>query len=181
MHIDVVINWQLSKQGISWPVSLDRILGSAVDPSRSSIFWSFPLTSYYSIQMIAVTSLIFFNSYEICCVMCRTIKILISNCPRTRKIQPAITGREDICFWLFSPWSRDLLARFCKVNLSNEKKLGLICFPGLIYSDRQSLRLVNVIVDYCYFRVYISNYQLDVRFGSLLDLAVCKLLFSKIT
>ena len=22
------------------------------------------------------------------------------------KIQPAVTGREDSCFWLFSPWSR---------------------------------------------------------------------------
>ena len=39
--------------------------------------------------------------------MCRTIKILISNWPRTdAKIQPAITGREDSCFRLFSPWSR---------------------------------------------------------------------------
>ena len=26
----------------------------------------------------------------------------------------------------------DLLARFCKVNLSNAKKFGLIFFPGLI-------------------------------------------------
>ena len=26
----------------------------------------------------------------------------------------------------------DLLTRFCKVNLSNAKKLGLIFFPGLI-------------------------------------------------
>ena len=33
-----MINWQLSKQGIRWPVSLDRIAGSGVDPSRSSIF-----------------------------------------------------------------------------------------------------------------------------------------------
>ena len=33
-----MINWQLSKQGIRWPVSLDRIAGSGVDPSRSSTF-----------------------------------------------------------------------------------------------------------------------------------------------
>ena len=33
-----MINWQLSKQGIRWPVSPDRIAGSGVDPSRSSIF-----------------------------------------------------------------------------------------------------------------------------------------------
>ena len=36
LHINVVINWQLSKQGIRWPVSPDRIAGSGVDPSRSS-------------------------------------------------------------------------------------------------------------------------------------------------
>ena len=46
LNINVVINWQLSKQSIRWPVSLDRIGGSGVDPSRSSIFWSYPLTSY---------------------------------------------------------------------------------------------------------------------------------------
>ena len=33
-----LINWQLSKQGTHWPVSLDRIAGSGVNPSRSSIF-----------------------------------------------------------------------------------------------------------------------------------------------
>ena len=38
LDINVLINWQLSKQGTRWPVSLDRIAGSGVDPSRSSIF-----------------------------------------------------------------------------------------------------------------------------------------------
>ena len=44
LDINVVINWQLSKY--RWPVALDRTRGSGVDPSRSSIFWSYPLTSY---------------------------------------------------------------------------------------------------------------------------------------
>ena len=43
LHINVVINWQLSKQGIRWPVSSDRIAGSGVDPSRSSIFFRLPV------------------------------------------------------------------------------------------------------------------------------------------
>ena len=51
-------SWQLSKQGIRWPVSPDRITGSGVDPSRLSIFevirWQ--VTSF---QMIARSSLIF--------------------------------------------------------------------------------------------------------------------------
>ena len=33
-----MINWQLSKQGIRWPLSPDRTAGPSVDPSRSSIF-----------------------------------------------------------------------------------------------------------------------------------------------
>ena len=45
----------------------------------------------------------------------------------------------------------DLLARFCKANLSNAKKFGLICFPGLIYCDQEPLWLLNVIEDDCYF------------------------------
>ena len=48
----------------------------------------------------------------------------------------------------------DLLARICKVNLSNAKKFGLICFPricfrGLIYCDQGPLWLLNVIEDVC--------------------------------
>ena len=51
----------------------------------------------------------------------------------------------------------DLLARICKVNLSNAKKFCLICFPricfrALIYScDQEPLWLLNLIEDVCYF------------------------------
>ena len=50
----------------------------------------------------------------------------------------------------------DLLARICKVNLSNAKKIGLICFAricfrGLIYCDQEPLWLLSVIEDVCYF------------------------------
>ena len=39
--------------------------------------------------------------------MCRTINISISKWPRMGgNIQPAITDREDSCFWLLSQWSR---------------------------------------------------------------------------
>ena len=39
--------------------------------------------------------------------ICYTIKILIANWPRTRKFSQLLpTGREDSCFWLFSPCSR---------------------------------------------------------------------------
>ena len=67
-HINVVINWQLSKQGIRWPVSPDRIAGSGVNPSRSSIFWSYPLTIYSFSNDRRLTFTFFKNSYQICCV-----------------------------------------------------------------------------------------------------------------
>ena len=69
----------------------------------------------------------------------------------------------------------DLLARICKVNLSNAKKFGLICFPricfrGLIYCDQEPFWLLNVVEDVCYFLgVHI---RLSTR---------CKMFHSKIT
>ena len=68
LHINVVINWQLSKQGIRWPVSPDRIAGSGVDPSRSSIFWSYPLTIYSFSNDRRLTFTFVLNSQQICCV-----------------------------------------------------------------------------------------------------------------
>ena len=88
LHINVVINWQLSKQGIRWPVSPDRIAGSGVDPSRSSIFWSYPLTIYsfsndrrltFTFFKIHIKYVVFMS------VSPRTITILISNWPQTQK------------------------------------------------------------------------------------------------
>ena len=67
LHMNVVINWQLSKQGIRWPVSPDCIAGSGVDSLRSSIFWSYPLTIYSFSNDLRLT-FTFFNSYQICCV-----------------------------------------------------------------------------------------------------------------
>ena len=57
---------------------------------------------------------------------------------------------------------RDLLARICKVNLSNAKKFGLICFSiicfrGLMFCDLEPLWLLNRLAlecdieDDCYF------------------------------
>ena len=73
---------------IRWPVSHDRTVGSVVDPSRSSIFWSYPLTNYrcvkwsqaqvYFFPMIHIKYVVFLSLWP------RTIRILISNWPRTR-------------------------------------------------------------------------------------------------
>ena len=56
----------------------------------------------------------------------------------------------------------DLLARFCKVNLSKAKKLGLIClpricFPGQIYFDQEPLWLLNVIAIFVGVQIRLST------------------------
>ena len=103
---------QLSKQGIRWPVSPDRIAGSGVDPSRSSIFlelsadkllvfkWSQAQVWFFLIHMKYV--LIY---------MCRTIKILISNGPRKLKFSQFLrAGMTCQLLWTFltkvTRWSR---------------------------------------------------------------------------
>ena len=82
-----MINWQLAEQGIRWPVSPDRIAGSGVDPSRSSMYL-FEVIRWQvsSFQMIAGSSSIFLIHMKyVVFYMCRTIKILISNWPRKLK------------------------------------------------------------------------------------------------
>ena len=83
LHINVVINWQLSKQGIRWPVSPDR-----VDPSRWSIFWSYPLTILFVFKWLQAQVYFFlkFTSNMLC--LCQYQYFLN-------------TGGED----LFLPWS----------------------------------------------------------------------------
>ena len=91
LDINVVSNLQLSKQGIRWPVSLDRIAGSCIDPSsKSSIFWS---------QMIAGSSLIFLKiRMKYVVYFCRTIQIFISNWPRKRKFSHLLQAGKTVAF-----------------------------------------------------------------------------------
>ena len=107
LHINVVINWQLSKQGMRWTVSPDRIASSGVDPPRSSIFWSYPLTIYSFLNDRRLTFTFFKIHIKYVVFMSvspRTIKILISNWPQTHKFSQFFsnTGGED----LFLAWSR---------------------------------------------------------------------------
>ena len=93
--------------GIRWPVSPDRTAGLSVHPSVSRIVWSYPLTNY-QVQMIEGSSLFFpmihMKYVVFISLWPRTIRILISNWPRTRKFRQLLknTGGED----LFLPWSR---------------------------------------------------------------------------
>ena len=45
LHVHVVVIWQLSKQGVRWPVSHNYIAGLGVDPSMVHVFFlNYPLT-----------------------------------------------------------------------------------------------------------------------------------------
>ena len=89
MYINVVINWQLSKQSIRWPVSHDHIAGSGVDPSRSSIF----------LKLSADKLLVFkWSQVQVVFNMCRTIKILISNWPRKLKFSQFLQAEKTCQF-----------------------------------------------------------------------------------
>ena len=63
-----MINWQLSKQYIRWPVSPDRTAGSSVDPSRSSTFLKLSADKLPVSNDRRLKSIFSNDSYEICCV-----------------------------------------------------------------------------------------------------------------
>ena len=81
-----MINWQLSKQGIRWPVSPDRIAGSGVDLSRSSIFLKLSADKLLFFKWLqAQVQFFLIHMKYVVFYMYRTIRILISNWPRKLK------------------------------------------------------------------------------------------------
>ena len=68
-------------------------------------FRSYPLTRYWFSNDCRL-KLNFFNSYEICWVYVPHNLNFDVKLTSDAKIQPAATGREDSCFWVFSPCSR---------------------------------------------------------------------------
>ena len=99
LHVNVVISWQLVKQGIRWPVSPDCIACSDVDLATSDTFWSYPLVSYWfsndrrlNFINVYMKHVVFMSRWP------HTIKILISNQPRMRKFSQLFknTGGVDL-------------------------------------------------------------------------------------
>ena len=78
-----------------------------VSTHRGQVFFEVIRWQGTGFQMIACSSLIFFfNSYEICWVYVPHNLNFDVKLTSDAKIQPAATGREDSCFWVFSPCSR---------------------------------------------------------------------------
>ena len=69
-------------------------------------FWSYPLTRYWFSNDRRLKLNFFSNSYEICRVYVPHNWNFDFKLTSDAKIQPAATGREGSCFWLFSPCSR---------------------------------------------------------------------------
>ena len=96
LNIHVLINWQLSKQCICWPVSPDRIEGSAIYPLSSSVFWSYPLTKCYFSNDRRLKFIFFKMRMKYVVFMSRTFKSLISNWPRTQKFNQLLQAGKAI-------------------------------------------------------------------------------------
>ena len=84
LHINVVINWQLSKQDIRWPVSPDRIAGSGVDPSRSSIFLKLSADNFFVFKWLQAHAYFFFKFISNMLCLCQ-YRPALSNLPQTQK------------------------------------------------------------------------------------------------
>ena len=86
LDINVVINWQLSKQGT-------RKTWAQVSTHWGQVFfWSYPLVTRF--QMIAGSSLIFFKIHMKYVVF----QILILNWPRTRKFSQLLKAGKTVAF-----------------------------------------------------------------------------------
>ena len=93
-----MINWQRSKQDIRWPVSPDRIEGSGVDPSRSSIFLKLSADKLLVFKWSQAQVYFFKIHVKYVVFLCRTIKILISNWPHSRKFSQLLQAGKTVAF-----------------------------------------------------------------------------------
>ena len=140
-----MINWQLSKQGIRSPVSLGRIAGSGVDPSRSTISWKLSADKVLVFKWSQAQVWFFFLIHMKHVVfMCRTIKILISNWPGTRKFSQLLQAGKWVAFD-FSHHVHALVTLYVQFLWSDWSKFdrwdhveNLCSILNLVYFDRWS-------------------------------------------
>ena len=107
LHISVVINWQLSKQGIRWPVSL-TLSRAQVSTHPGRVFFEGIRSQVTGFKWLQAHLLKFMWNVGFMSLWPSTINILISNWPRTQEFSQLFknTGGKDRGFSLFSPWSR---------------------------------------------------------------------------
>ena len=165
LHINVVSNWQLSKQGIRWPVSPDPLAGSGVDPSRSSIFSEVIRWQVTSFQMIAGSFLIHMKYVVFISLRPSAINILMSNSPGTRKFSKN-ASREDA--FHFSHHSHALVTLHVQFLCYDWSKFdrwvhgeNLCSILRLVYFDRVLCQLVMFLTVFFHwmYKMKFSCYQ----------------------
>ena len=77
-----------------------------VSAYRGQVFFEVIRWQVTGFQVIAGSSLIFLIHMKYVVFMFRTIKILISNWPRTRKFSQLLQARKTVAFDFSHPWSR---------------------------------------------------------------------------
>ena len=118
LHINVVINWQLSKQGIRWPVSPDRIAGSGVDPSRSSIFLKLSADKLLVFKWSQAQVYFFKIQVKYAVFMCSTIKNFDFKLTSDAKIlcsplsRVGLALRPIFILWLVKIWQVSWCRKF---------------------------------------------------------------------
>ena len=105
-----MINWQLSKQGIRWPVSPDRIAGSGVHLSRSSIFFEVIRDNKLLVFKWSRAQVYFFqNSWNMLCLCAAQLKFWFqTDLGRENSASCYRQGRQLLLTFLtmFTRWSR---------------------------------------------------------------------------
>ena len=113
-----MINWQLSKQGIRWSVSPDRIAGCPHTWSTYQYLFEVIQWQVTSFQTIAGSSFFLNHMKYVVFYMFRTIKILISNWPRKPKFSQFLQVRKKCQLLLtflteVTRWSRSMSNFLC--------------------------------------------------------------------
>ena len=113
-----MINWQLAKQGIRWPVSPNCIAHSGVDLARSSTFLKLCAGKLLVFKW-SQAQFHFLNVYMKHVFMSRwphTIKILISNQPQMRKFSQLFKNTGGVDLLLPRSWVQFLCCDWSKFH-----------------------------------------------------------------
>ena len=115
-----MINWQLSKQDICWPISPDRTAGSNVDPSRSSTFLKLFADKLPVSNDRGLKSIFSNDSYEICCVY-------VTMAPHCQDFDFKLTldAKTQPAFWQYR-WRRPFLTMVMRWSRSTSNFCTLI-------------------------------------------------------
>ena len=123
-----MINWQLSKRGIADQYQL-TVSRARVSIHRCQVlFWSYPLTGYEFSNDRRLKFNFFLKIHmKYVVYFCRTVKILISNWPRTRKLSQLLQVGQTVghvlrlifMLWLVKIWPVNSCGKFMQfcVNL----------------------------------------------------------------